>query len=160
MSTTNALKTQGTELFMQKGSAGSATLVKIAEVRSMDGIGGGSTDTIDVTDWDSTAKEKLTGLTDNGELTMELNFGSNTSMKELYTKLDSKEVTNFWLAFSEAATDPTMSSPPTVVLATTRSHFAFSATVKQITLQGQQNDSWKARVTIEISGAITITWKA
>ena len=70
MSTTNALKTQGTELFMKKGTGTGATIVNIAEIRSMDGIGGGSTDTIDVTDWNSTAKEKLTGLTDNVELTM------------------------------------------------------------------------------------------
>lgn len=159
MSTTNALKTQGTELFMKKGTGTGATIVNIAEIRSMDGIGGGSTDTIDVTDWASTAKEKLTGLTDNGELTMEANFGSQTSMQELYTKKASGEVTSFWLAFSESATDVTIAAG-TVTVPTTRTVFPMTGTVKQIVLQGQQNDAWRARVTIELSGSITPSWKA
>jgi len=159
MSTTNALKTQGTELFMQKGTGTGLTLVNIAEIRSMDGIGGGSTDTIDVTDWNSTAKEKLTGLTDNGELTMECNFGSQTSMQELYTKRASAAVTNFWLAFSDGTTDVT-NVGATITVPTTRTVFPFSGTVKQIVLQGQQNDAWRARVTVEVSGAITPSWKA
>ena len=154
MSTTNALKTQGTELFMKKGTGTGATIVNIAEIRSMDGIGGGSTDTIDVT-----AKEKLTGLTDNGELTMEANFGSQTSMQELYTKKASGEVTSFWLAFSESATDVTIAAG-TVTVPTTRTVFPMTGTVKQIVLQGQQNDAWRARVTIELSGSITPSWKA
>lgn len=159
MSTTNALKTQGSELFMQKGTGTGATIVNIAEIRSMDGIGGGSTDTIDVTDWNSTAKEKLTGLTDNGELTMEANFGSNTSMQELYTKKASGAVTNFWLGFSDGATDVTIAAG-TVTVPTTRTVFPMTGTVKQIVLQGQQNDAWRARVTIELSGSITPSWKA
>jgi hypothetical protein len=159
MSTTNALKTQGTEFFMKKGTGTGATIVNIAEIRSMDGIGGGSTDTIDVTDWNSTAKEKLTGLTDNGELTMEANFGSQTSMQELYTKKASGEVTSFWLAFSESATDVTIAAG-TVTVPTTRTVFPMTGTVKQIVLQGQQNDAWRARVTIELSGSITPSWKA
>jgi len=159
MSTTNALKTQGTELFMKKGTGTGATIVNIAEIRSMDGIGGGSTDTIDVTDWNSTAKEKLTGLTDNGELTMECNFGSQTSMQEIYTKRASAEVTNFWLAFSDGSTDVAIAAG-TVTVPTTRTVFPFSGTVKQIVLQGQQNDAWRARVTVEVSGAITPSWKA
>ena len=90
---------------------------------------------------------------------MEANFGSQTSMQELYTKKASGEVTSFWLAFSESATDVTIAAG-TVTVPTTRTVFPMTGTVKQIVLQGQQNDAWRARVTIELSGSITPSWKA
>lgn len=68
--TTNAVKAQGTFLEIDNGAGGWLT---IGEMTNFDGPGG-SADIIDVTHLQSTAREKLPGLPDEGQFSFDLNL--------------------------------------------------------------------------------------
>jgi len=64
-------QSQGTTL---KIKIGSATAIKIEGFKDFSGIGGGAPTIIDVSDLDSTAKEKIVGLADEGQASFSFNY--------------------------------------------------------------------------------------
>lgn len=131
----SAIKAQGTELKLGAGSP--LTYTKINEVNSFSGPGG-SVSVIDVTDLSSDAKEKLAGMNDNGQLSIEINFiPDNTQHVALRTAKEDGTTESFQLVF----TDDTI--------------WTFSAIVTGFAVSGAVDGVVKASATLEISGAIT-----
>jgi len=78
-----AIESQGTKLFWSSSTAAStsADTALIGEVTDFTGPGGQAA-VIDVTNLLSTAKEKLIGLRDEGQLSMTLNFSATDKAQE------------------------------------------------------------------------------
>ena len=81
---------------LKKGGVSSAAAyVAVAQVRGIGDIGGES-DEIDVTDLDSTAKEFLMGLPDNGIFEVTLAFDPATAAHTDFFALQKSQALNYW----------------------------------------------------------------
>lgn len=134
---TAATSTQGVQL----KRAG----VLIAEVTSFKGPGTKAPQ-IDVSSFDSTAMEFISGLKDQGEFTFDLNFvGSNAEQQSLQEDIGSTAVA-FTLVLADDTVSPTQA--------------AFSALVTAFELSGAVNQALKASCTLKITGEVTWTYAA
>lgn len=132
------IKTQGTQLKIEK-AASPDEYVLIPGVYQISGLGGGEGDEIDVTDFDSSAKEYLIGLKDEGNLSFSLNYNPDDLQHiQLETLRDSQAVSGFQI----------------VLPAGTLKTFTFDAYVKTIELNMQANDAVRASVSLRITGAV------
>ena len=133
----NALKAQGTLLKLGAGSP--LVYTSIAEINSFNGPGG-SAAIIDTTDLSSTAKEKVPGLHDNGQLSFECNLlPSNTQHAALRTAKENGTLCSFQLIFTDTGS----------------TIWTFSAYVTNFSVSGAVDGVVKASVTLEITGDIT-----
>lgn len=135
-------KTQGT-LLQLKSAVGVSpvTYTAVANVVSISGIGGQKSD-IDITNFDSTAKEFLTGLEDPGEVQVEINFAPSAATHDTLWTLKNDGTLRTWRV-RMSGTSP-------------YDYFEFAATVKQFQVNFQTDDVVRATVTLRLSGAITL----
>lgn len=150
------LRTQKTEVYILD-----TTIKKILNVADV-GEFGSQADDIDVTNLDSTAKEFLTGLADNGELTLQINVNPADPVHQMLSESAGTGVRfPFCVALSDGTTPPTgtagVITPPAD---TDRTSFVFSASVKSFRFGIKQNDAVRAPCVLRISGGITKTWKS
>jgi len=135
----SALESQGMTLDIQNTSASPVAYQQITEVSNISGPGG-SANVIDLTDLDSTAKEKRMGLPDEGQLTFDINYiPTDTQHTLLRTLRASRTLTNFQLTFTD--------SPNSV--------WTFAAYITGFQVNNAVDNVTKANVTLEISGSIT-----
>lgn len=135
---TNALSSQGIQIAIGSGSP--VTYNKIPEVKTFNGPGGAG-QVLDGTDLDSVAMEKIMGLPDEGQLTIDINYlPDDTYHAALRTARANQTLTPFKITFTD-------DSPATV--------WTFNGYVTGFTVTGGVNSVVTASVTIEITGAIT-----
>ena len=133
----NAIQAQGT--ILKLGSGSPLEYTAIAEINSFSGPGG-SVSVIDVTDLSSSAKEKVSGLNDNGQLSFECNLiPSNTQHAALRTAKENGTKVSVKLIFTD----------------TGATEWTFDAIVTGFSVSGAVDGVVKASVTLEISGDIT-----
>lgn len=100
---------------------------------------GGSAAIIDTTNLDSVAKEKIMGLPDEGQFTINVNYDpDNTSHIALRNARRARTL----VAFKITLTD------------TTATNLTFSGYVTGFAIKGQVNEKVTADLTIEIDGAV------
>jgi len=135
-----AIEAQGTRFFWSTSTAVSSAQ-EIGEVKDFSGPGGGAA-VIDVTHLQSTAKEKLIGLRDEGQLTMSVNFNA-TDVGQIALKSDRATRTKrkALIKFNDAATNCAV----------------FDAYCLLYQVTGAVDDSIAASITLEIDGAVTHT---
>ena len=148
------LKTQGFELFLLDSADTGNEVRKIAQVSAVSGLGGSSTE-ITTTNFDSARQEFLVGLADSGSLTVNLDFDPQDAGHTTLQSLQGGANKRFFLAGSEAGTDPTYSMSYT--LPTDRTSWDFNAGVQQFQLDMNADDVVRGTVTLRISGAVTFT---
>jgi len=133
----NAFNAQGTVIAYETATPGSFT--PIAEVRSFTGPGGTAT-VIDATTLSSTGKEKVLGLMDEGNISLEMNFApADPGQVQLRSDRAAQTRRNYRITFSDAAH-------------TTATFLAF---VSQYTVSGGVDALSTLAVTLEITNAIT-----
>lgn len=148
------LKTQGVELFLLDSTDSGNEVRKIVKISGISGVGG-SAGEIDITNFDSTAKEFLTGLKDSGSVTFNFNYDPEAASHATLLGLEGGSNVRFVICGSEAATDPTYTS--TYVIPTDRTTIDFTAGVQSVTLDLSTDDAWRGSGTLRVSGAYTIT---
>lgn len=139
-----AKSTKGIRL--QRGDGGgSETFTTIGEVTNIKGPSEKAAG-IDVTSFDSTGKEFIAGLPENGELTFDINFiGSDAQQQGLRTDLRAGTLRNFKLILNDHATTPTT--------------IAFAAIVTGAPeISGGVNAAVKGSCSLQISGLPTWTY--
>lgn len=146
------LKTQGTEIFLCDTTDSGSEVRKIGNVTSIGDIGG-SAGEIDITNFDSTAKEFLVGLTDNGSVTISYNYDPQDATQTTLKALEGGDNKRFIIGCSEAGTDVSFTS--IIVVPTDRTTFDFNAGVQSMTKGGGTDDVWRGTITLRISGAVT-----
>lgn len=103
---------------------------------------GGQAAVIDITTLQSTAKEKLVGLRDEGQISLDTLFDySETQHAGLVTDRDNRTLRNFRITLTD--------SPATVI--------DFAGYVLGLPISGSVDEAVQGTVTIEISGALTWT---
>lgn len=141
---TNALKTKSTTVKIGQGdaasvAAGSDTFDTIGEVKNFQGPGG-TADIIDATHFGSTAKEKIMGLPDNGQVTFGVNYvPGDIGQDAAAAARNSQTLKNIRVTFSNGTI------------------WDFKAYVMGINPSGAVNSIVDATITVEISGSWTIT---
>ena len=109
---------------------------EIGEFIDWDGPGG-SASVIDITHLQSTAKEKLVGLMDEGQLSLTVNWdNTDTGQAAMQTRRAARTLTDFQLTFSDG------------VIAT------WSGYILGFSISGGVDDKVSASITIEISGIV------
>ena len=148
------LKTQGFEVFLLDDADTGNEVRKIAQISGTNGLGGSATE-IPITNFDSLRQEFLVGLADSGSLTLNLDFDPADAGHTTLQSLQGGANKRFFLAGSEAGTDPSYSSGYT--LPTDRTSWDFNAGVQQFQLDMSADDVVRGTVTLRISGAVTFT---
>lgn len=134
----NAIETQGT-LIQRGDGAATETFDTIAEITNFDGPGGSASE-IDVTSLDSTAREFLMGLKDEGQFTFGCNLvPGDTAQSGLRDDRDNRTLRNFKIVLTDAS----------------NTTLTFSAYVMTFSISGAVDDKIGASVTLRISGAVT-----
>lgn len=124
-----------------KSKTGS-TLTKINGLKNFSGILGGAPTVIDVTDLDSTSKEKLIGTPDEGSVSATFNFiPADAGQGELVTARAARELRNFTIALGTAIGSKT---------------YTFDAFVMTASPSGSVDAAIELAATLEISGPITL----
>lgn len=149
------LLTKGFELFLLDSADTGNEVRKIADVTGITGLGGGGATEIDTTDLDSTAIEKLNGLENNGDVTLNLKFDPSNAAHITLDGLVGGTNKRFLLGGSEAATDPTFSS--TYTIPTDRTTWDWTGPVKSNNFDVNVNDVLRSTAVVGVSGGITLT---
>lgn len=135
----NAKSSHGIELRRGDG-ASPEVFAKVLELQSINGPSGSST-VIDVSSLDDTFAQKLIGIIDEGQLTLEGNYLGGTGQQiNLKTDRASKILRNFRLVLDTA-------SP--------QKGYAFAAYVTTFAISGAVNQQQTVSITLEISGEVT-----
>lgn len=136
---TSALSSQGVTVQVSTGSP--TEYSTIPEVMTINGPSGSAT-VIDVTDLASAAKEKTMGLADEGQVTLEINYIPDNSVHEiLRAARAAKTLGEFQITWTDVTT----------------TIYRFFAYVTGFAVTAGVDQSLKASVTLEITGAITKT---
>jgi len=132
------LKSQGAGIYLSD-DASPEVYTEIAQVVSISGPDGSAAE-IDVTALDSTAKEWLMGLPDEGSVSLEvIHDPSDTQHEALRTARANQTVKNFQIKLTD--------SPQTI--------YSFSAYVPTFSLSMGVDDAIKASYSLRITGAVT-----
>ena len=139
-----AIESQGTIFYWSTSTAAStSTSHAVAEVVGFNGPSGGA-NVIDVSHLGSTAKEKLLGLRDEGQVTLDVNFRPGTTSQDYMRtcraqRLMRKAVIQLNDNTTEAA----------------RTKIIFDAYVSGFSISGAVDQVVKGAITLEINGACT-----
>lgn len=132
--------TRGQWDFYTGTTASPIVYTELPEVLSVSGIGQ-TNPLIDVTSFDSTAKEYIAGLPDGSEVSIECNYiATNTAITGLLTKVESGSTINFKATY-------TGSSP--------NKRFTFQAVALSYEVTPNFNDKNTIKFTLKITGSIT-----
>lgn len=132
----NAVISVGTKFYKKTASL---TYTPIAEITAIDGPSV-SRDTIDVTSLDSTGgyKEYVPGFRDSGEISLTMNFTSNT-YEIMLEDFENDNLVNYKIETPDGST------------------WTFSGYVTEVSLSASTGDKITSNVTIKISGPVTYT---
>ena len=143
-----ALNSQNIQFIWTNGTAACTTAMDstgaVGEVTNISGPGG-SAGVIDITHLGSTAKEKMIGLPDEGQISLEINFGyttsSNDKQKDMIADRKARTKRQWGILFPDASSS----------LARGDGYITgFSVT-------GSVDNIIKANITVEIDGPVTWT---
>lgn len=148
------LKTQGTEIYILDATNSGSEVEKIGQITGFSGVGGQAGE-IDVTDMDSTAREFVAGLKDNGTVTINVNWDPTDASHVTLDSLVGGANKRFVIGGSEDSTDPSYTS--TFTIPTTRTTLDFNGSVLSFQKDAETDNVWRGTLTIRVSGAITIT---
>lgn len=156
--TTKAVKSQKTKLYFVNNDTTPA-LVACDQVSNASGLGGSKSD-IDITNFDSDAKEFLVGLEDPGTLSLDLVFDpTNLSHQDLIKLKDGGTRNPMILCLSDGTTAPTYSAGA-ITAPTGRTSASFLASVQQVQFDVAKDGAVMAKVNLRLSGSITWTYAA
>ena len=158
----NELKTQGTALYFVKPGTPTGTTVKVTCPTGISGLGGAA-DQIDTTCLDDTDdRQYVRGLGNPGQVTVPFVLKAGDASHADLIALKAAGTSVEWMVcMSDATTVPVVTvSTNSFTALTTRSNIKFSGYVADLTLDGATNEVWRGTMTIQRSGAWTITWKA
>lgn len=135
-----AIRSQGVVISVADG-ASPLVYSAIGEIVSFTGPGG-SANVIDVSALDSSAREKLVGLADNGQLTLEVNYdpANEATHSSLRVDRDAATLRDFRIVFTDTGAE----------------QWDFQGYILGFSVGGSVDEKVNATYTIEITGTITV----
>ena len=158
------VKTQLTKYYYRTGAPGTYALTAIPGVTGIP-LSVPSAAKIDVTDLDSTAKETIVGLTDNGSFTLPLNFltfgQTGAAAQAAFLAQATGAETIYVVAMADGTVAPTINVTSAVITyAPGRSHLTFTGIFGAAGKSFSTDDAVRCTAEITISGSITETLKS
>lgn len=153
------LKTQGTQLYLLDNAVSPAEVVRVTNLSNVDGLGGAASD-IDITNFDSTAREYLVGLVDNGQASFGMNLNPQSEVHQRILAIRGGDRFAWAIGMSDGTAPPTIAPGDVFTLPATRSWLTFTASVQEATITFQTDDAVRVQGSLRVSGAITLTPKA
>lgn len=145
----NAVSTAGVKLKRGNGVQPIEAFAAIAEITSISGPNETAAQ-IDVTSFDSTAREYIAGLRDGGEISFEFNFvGDDASQQGLRDDFAAGVLRNFEIDLHDAT-----------VLLPVASKYSFAASVTALGNNFAVDDKITGSCTLKISGPVAFTPRA
>jgi hypothetical protein len=159
-----AVKTQLTKIYYRTGSSGTYALAAIPGVTGIP-VAAPSATKIDTSDLDSTAKEYLTGLVDNGSFSLPFNFitfgQTGAAAQAAFLAQTVGASTTYVVALADGTVAPTIHVTTGVITYDTgRSHLTFTGVFGGQGKTIQTDDAVRGTAEITISGAITENLKS
>ena len=137
-----AIRTQGT-LIQSSDAASPEVFATIPKVTSISGPDGSAAE-IDVTGLEDSSKKYITGLADNGNISLQLFYDHNRVKHALLkSDFDAGTERNYQIVFDDDA------SPQTTL--------SFAATVNALSFDFQTDSAVQANVTLRINGDVTVS---
>jgi hypothetical protein len=139
-----AFESQGTQFFWGDTTAYStASTNMVGDVKTFSGPSG-SAGVIDITSLGSTAKEKMMGLRDEGQITLELNLNpADPAQMKMKTDRANRTLKSWIIKLNDNSSDAN------------RTRLKGEGYVTGLSISGGVDDVVKASVTIEISGGVS-----
>ena len=150
-----ALKTQGTELYILDPDDTGNEVIKVTKIMGGSGVGGEAGE-IPATNLDSLALEFLTGLKDNGSITLNINYTPSEASHQKLNELFGGDNVRFLICGSESNTQPSYSAS-TYTIPTDRTTWDFEAGVRGFSKDFESDNIWKATATLRVSGEVVET---
>lgn len=136
----NTVKTKGTKLEIKTIGT---TYVQVKGMTNFSGLGAGSAAVIDVTDFDSTAKEKEMGLPDEGQVSVDMKFiAKDAGQQAMRAARGTQAKTGFRITFSDGT------------------KYEYDAFVLTFEKSAELDGVVEATATLEITGGVTETVSA
>ncbi|WP_186270012.1 phage tail tube protein [Burkholderia gladioli] len=135
----SAISAQGSKFYIDTAADGAAqpTWTQVKNCKSYSGFDGSATE-IDVTDLDSTAKEKRLGLMDNGSFSIDVNVNmADPGQAAMKTAQKASSLEQFKLEYPDGSAD------------------TFAASVKSFPISGATDAVITSTIALTISGAVT-----
>lgn len=152
---TNATKTKHTTIYVVTAPTAAT---KIVAVRSA-GVPDAAASDIDISHWDDDFDQFVSGRKATGETSLEVIYDA-TDHDAIETLYQSGALTEFMIlapaSETAAATAPTVTASKFAAV-TTVDNIKFAGYVKNFAIQMQDNDVWRATITIKGSGPRTVT---
>jgi hypothetical protein len=134
-----AMESQEVKIYISTATTVASTDTQISQVTDFTGPGG-SANVIDITSLDSTAKEKMMGLADEGQLSMTLNYISTDAGQIAFrTDRAARTKRQFTMKFNDPAT----------------SKATFKGYPLQFSIAGAVDAKITANAVIEITGGVS-----
>lgn len=153
-----AIKTQGTQIYLINPD--DESVVEVGCPTGAD-ISGRTTDEIDTTCLSASERSFVSGLRNNGTVSMPINYDPANSSHTLLEDLQEAGTVVEWaIGYSDGTADPTADSGGTFDCPTTRSWRRFRGYVSEFSESFATNTIVTASLSIKISGAITRVAKA
>lgn len=153
------LKTQGTQLYLLDNGVSPAEVLRITHISNIDGVGGAASD-IDITNFDSTAREYLVGLVDNGTASFNFNLVPGSEVHQRLLAIRGGARFQWAIGMSDGTAAPTLAAGDVFTLPTSRTFLTFEASVQEATFTFQTDDAVRVNGSLRVSGSITLTPKA
>lgn len=147
---------QKTELFTLFTGSTAQKILNITDGGSF----GPQSDDIDSTNWDSVAMEFLTGLPNNGEMTLAINLKPLDTVHQAMAANAGNGVRYPWcLCLSDGTVAPTVvTTVLTAPAASARTSYSFLASIKSFQEAFKKNDIDRVNCVLKLSGGITRVW--
>ncbi len=142
--TTKASSTHGVQLQRGDGNVGGEVFTPLGEITNFNGPAESAAQ-IDVTSFDSPAREYIAGLKDGGDVTFDFNYiGSDVQQQGIRADLAAGTRRNFKLKLNDSAVTPTT--------------IAFTAIVTKWAIQGGVDQAVKGSAALKVSGDPVYTY--
>ena len=152
---TNATKTKHTTIYVVTGATAATKIVAVKQA----GVPSAAASDIDISSWDDDFDQFVAGRKATGETSLEVIYDA-TDHDAIETLYLSGALTEFLVlapaSDTAAATAPTVTASAFAAV-TAVDNIKFSGYVKDFAIQMQDNDVWRATITIKGSGQRTVT---
>lgn len=152
---TNATKTKHTTIYVVTGATAATKIVAVKQA----GVPSAPASDIDISCWDDDFDQFVSGRRSTGETSLEVIYDAtdHAAIEQLY---QSGATTQFLVL--APASETAAAAAPTVTASafqpvTTVDNIKFSGYVKDFSIQMQDNDVWRATITIKGSGQRVVT---
>lgn len=156
-----SIKSQGTSLYFVDQTSSSPSVITMSCPTGISGMGGARDQIDDTCLGETIDKTFVAGLGNPGQVSVPFILDpADTSHQDLFDLKDSGVTLEWLVGLSDGTTTPTLDSNDAFVAPSSRSSIIFNGYVSDVNIDVSGNDVVRGTLTIQRSGAVTLTPKS